>query len=103
MEKEKQLFEKCQLIGEVLDGELHILEHCDPDKEEGFRVYHAKGYCFTIDKEYCCEPEDIESFGNTHADGYYYGFCSNYEGFNALSLDEAINMCNGILDRINAY
>lgn len=93
----KRLYEIIEATGETLNGSLHILETSDnfkTDEKEGkFRVYHAKGFCFDVEKEYACEPEEVKDFEGVDIDGFIYSFYAEWEGFdNNLSLNEAFNI-----------
>ena len=92
--KEKTLFDLVHTQYEVADlvNKVHIIDVSEHDTR--YRIYHADGYSFTINKE--LDPsEGADWWTNkpqTDEDGYTYGFNSLWEGFKSLSLDEAIGM-----------
>lgn len=94
---EKRLYEVVEATGETLNGSLHIIdtsERYKTDEREGkFRVYHANGFCFDVEKEYVCEPDEVKDFEGVESDGFTYSFFAEWEGFdNSLSLTEAFDL-----------
>lgn len=98
---EKRLYEVVEDIGETLNGSLHIIDTSDKynvDEREGkFRVYHSKGFCFDVEKEYTCEPDEVKDYKGVEADGFTYSFYAEWEGFdNSLTLKEAFELINNV-------
>lgn len=93
---EKKLFDLIEKTGETLSGGLHIIDTSDvlkADEDEGkFRVYHSKGYCFDVEKEYCCEPDEVNEYEGVDKDGYCYTFFAEWEGFDSLTLQKAYDL-----------
>jgi hypothetical protein len=94
---EKRLYEVVEATGETLNGSLHIIdtsERYKTDERGGkFRVYHANGFCFDVEKEYCCGPDEVKDFEGVESDGFTYSFFAEWEGFdNNLSLAEAFEL-----------
>jgi hypothetical protein len=93
---EKRLYEIVEATGETLNGSLHILNTSESkaDEREGkFRVYHAKGYCFDVEKEYACEPDEVKDLEGVESDGFTYTFYAEWEGFdNNLTVKEAFEL-----------
>lgn len=86
--RERQLFNHVEGIGETLNGEIHIIDMTDKPAVEGeqkFRVYHEKGYCFDISKECVDERKNGKLI-------YDYVFLAEWEGFNKLDVNEAIKL-----------
>lgn len=96
MTNEKILFEMINDLSEGVFGKVHIINTSEPylnDAFEGkFRVYHADGYCFDIEKVYVCEPAEISNYEFIEDDGYTYSFFSEYEGFKQNSISDIIEL-----------
>lgn len=89
-DKYQELFELITSIGEILEGDLHIIDttehhYCGGPKK--FRIYHKEGYCFDVMKEIETEDEDT---GETLT--YYYDFYTEWDGFIELDVDQAIEL-----------
>lgn len=86
---EKQIFEYIESRGELLEGDIHIIDTSDEfpchDKDRCYRVYHSNGYCFDIKREYVCDPSEIGQFDDVHSDGFHYEFFTEWGGFENLS------------------
>jgi len=94
---DKRLYEVVEATGETLTGSLHIIdtsEQYKSDEREGkFRVYHSKGFCFDVKKEYVCEPDEVGSYDGVESDGFTYSYYTEWEGFdNTLTLKEAFKL-----------
>lgn len=84
---EQKIFDLVQEIGEILDGDLHVIDKTSynmpiPDSWE-FRVYHAGGFCFDVKKE--AEYDD----GGDKITGYNYAYYAEWDGFGLLTEDAA--------------
>lgn len=85
MTTEQEIYELLEKVGEVLEGEFHIIPNDEPqcEGEGAFRVYHAQGYCFDVVKEISDEDEDVT----------YYSFLEQWDGFkNDLTAKGALKM-----------
>jgi hypothetical protein len=87
--KNKTLFCLIDSIGERLEGDFHIIDntelvHCDGERT--YRIYHKDGYCFDISKELESENEE------TGEENFYYGFFSEWPGFDDLKVEKAIEL-----------
>lgn len=75
---EQKLFELVDSIGEMLEGDLHIIDNTESYPVEGekvYRVYHKDGYCWDIRKT--AETEDEET-GEILK--YNYDYLEEWEG-----------------------
>ena len=92
----KALYDFIEGIGEILKGDVHILgtsaEFKHDEREGSFRVYHKKGYCFDVKKEYICEPDEVGSFEDVEKDGFSYTFFCEWEGFEKITPIRAISL-----------
>lgn len=86
---DKEIYDLIAGIGEVLQGELHIIDqtyaHTVDEREGEFRVYHSSGYCIDVKKEYVCEPGDVKYFDDVDEDGFVYSWFSEWDGFHAIA------------------
>jgi hypothetical protein len=93
--KNKEIFDLVHNIGEGIFHSLHIINISD-EYENGlkYRIYHSDGYCFEITREEIENLDDfISEFGNINIGEYYYSFQYDlFDGFNILTIDEAINL-----------
>lgn len=89
--KEQQFFELTQQLGEGIFGEVHIIDMTDDWRKLGgecvYRVYSADGYCITSEKY-----EDTEGESEEYTTYRYYFASDEFEGFEEISIDNAINM-----------
>jgi hypothetical protein len=85
---EQTLFELLNETGELLEGEIHIIDISDscPDDECSYRVYHKKGYCFDIKK---IANYDIESGEHIN---FEYSFYAGWDGFSEIDTEKAIQL-----------
>lgn len=85
---EKRLFKLVDSIGEILEGDLHIIDmtpeynECEGEKE--YRAYLKDGYCFDIKKEAKYDDETGKR------KGWYYFFYSEWDGFEECTVKKAI-------------
>lgn len=97
--KNKQLFDLVHNMGDGLFPSLHIIDMSD-ECEDGikYRIYHSDGYCFEVEEENIENIEDfISEFGNVNIGECYYSFQSDlFDGFNVLTIEEAINLISKI-------
>ena len=88
----KKLYDLIETKGELLNGSIHIIDTSDKykvDEREGkFRVYHFRGICFDIEKEYVCEPNEIKDFKEAEKDGFVYTYFGEWEGFENITVKE---------------
>lgn len=88
MNYEKKLFDVIDEFGEILNGDLHIIDASDEYPctagDRKYRVYHKKGYCFDVEKEFIYDNED-ETKGH-----FEYTFLSEWDGFKKLTVQAAI-------------
>lgn len=92
--KAKKLFDMCYNANQGIHGKLHIVNISKSnieDEEMKYRIYHADGYCFEIEriKIDLAEDEMCESMIGKHE--YLYGD-NNYEGFKELTIEKAITL-----------
>lgn len=89
MNKQEQLFNLIEEIGEIIEGDIHIIDTSEQigDDEKTFRVYHKDGYCFDVSK--ITEEEDEQTGIPIVFD---YTFYSQWDGFNKLTIDKAIEI-----------
>lgn len=85
---EEQLFELVSELGEILEGDLHIIDMSDEypeyEGEQSFRVYHKQGFCLDVKREanYDVETDDFINWD--------YYFCSEWNGFDPCTPKLAI-------------
>ena len=60
--------------------------------DEFIKIYHGKGHCFELEKEYICEPDEVSNFEGVYKDGYCYTFCEPWDGYTEIGLDKAIEL-----------
>jgi hypothetical protein len=91
--KNKILFDLVNNIGEGLFISLHIIDITE-EADITYRIYHDKGYCFNVEREYMEAKEFYNKEERKEAiDGYFYYFQSDlFEGFETLTIDEAIEL-----------
>lgn len=61
---------------------------------EFIKIYHGKGHCFDLTKEYICDIDDVENYENVYKDGYCYTFCEPWDGFTQIGIEKAIKLLN---------
>lgn len=85
----KKLFDLVDYKGELLEGDLHILDSTDSfyEGEKEYRVYHKDGYCFDVKKEI---GEEDEETGDVIF--WEYSLYSEWDGFKELTVEKAINL-----------
>ena len=62
--------------------------------DESIKIYHGKGHCFELKKEYICEPDEVLNFDGVCDDGYCYTFFEPWDGFTETGIDKAIELLN---------
>ena len=55
-----RVFNLLQKISDGLYGKIHIVDASEDEDVEGYRIYHADGYCieFTLEPEYDCDTDE---------------------------------------------
>jgi len=93
----KILFDLCEKNGEGIYNKVHIIDNSRfSDEKKEYRIYHSAGYCFDVIKERVYLAED-ESNDSIIDDDYYYYFAEGmFEGFNQITIEEAINLLKEI-------
>lgn len=88
--EEEKLFELISELGEMLEGDLHIIDMSDEypitEGDKKFRVYHKQGFCFDLEKIFV-EDEMVEG-----KDGFEYSFYSEWDGFDPCTVEKAIEV-----------
>lgn len=80
---ERDLFDLVEGIGEILLGDLHIIDAnlfdqwADEEDKQTFRVYHGDGYCIDVIKE--AEYDEEGNFVK-----YDYSFCEHWDEFKKI-------------------
>jgi hypothetical protein len=89
MNKQEQLFNLIEEKGEIMEGDIHIIDTTEHigEGEKTFRIYHKDGYCFDVSKYIKEENEETEE-----AISFDYSFYSEWEGFDKLTIDNAIKI-----------
>lgn len=96
--EEKELFDLCKEIGEIIYGSIHIINTSTTTDEEKYRVYNSDGYCFDIGKVEISSDDDT----NTEAiDGYEYTYFSEWDGFKEYKIYTAISDLAFLKARLN--
>ena len=91
--KNKDLFEIIHSLGESVTNLYNIIQILN-DIDVMYKVYHADGYCFQIEREFISDLDEfINEFGNVNDGEYYYSFDSTmFEGFTPISVENAIKL-----------
>ena len=89
MNKEKELFDLVDKIGECLTGDFHIISSSDSEWEDdskSFRIYHKSGICVDISREEICNENtgEFESFE--------YDFNEEWDGFKRIGISLLIKL-----------
>lgn len=95
MEPMVKLYSAVAKIGEVIEGELHIIDNSntfEPDGGGEFRVYHKAGYCFDVKREYICEPEEVDQYDDVYKDGFSYSVFDEWDGFKTMTVNRYIKL-----------
>lgn len=99
MSKERQIFqlvEKLSELEEIPKIGIHDSSSGEPF-ETSFRIYHADGYCWDVEKEeYVCEPEDVEECIGVDEDGCVYRFTESWDGFTETGIDKALEILKSV-------
>lgn len=86
---EKELYDLVHSIGEVISGDMHIIDTSDQYKEHEdcgqYRMYHKKGYCIDVEKYVRLEREDGEVV-------FDYSFYDEWEGFLKVNIQTYYNI-----------
>lgn len=93
---EQQIFEEVDRIGELLEGELHIIDMSDELKKESwgekqYRIYHSNGYCVDIFK--IMSKEDYET-GEPLA--HIYEVLQEWDGFEEIDEKELLKILKDV-------
>ena len=70
---EQRLFRLVDIHGELLKGDLHIIDISD-DFNKKYRINHKSGYCLDVKEEYNIELEIAE-----------YSWYSSFDGFKKIT------------------
>lgn len=94
---ERKIYEACSSVGECLEGNLHIIDSTPSvmSENDSFRVYHKFGYCFDVTRERICDEKDYDDYIDDYAmesDGCTYTFSSEWEGFESLTPERALQL-----------
>lgn len=84
----QQIFDKCESVGEVITGKLHVILHEQDWDKCVFRVYHSDGYCFDVTRE-LNSVEDTEE-----SESYCYSFYSEWDEFSPCDENKAMELLN---------
>lgn len=88
---EQLIFEAVDKIGEILDGDLHIIDNTEAHPVEGeksYRVYQKEGFCFDIKK---VVEQENEKTGEIEKYDYQF-YCEWDGGFFALNKERALEL-----------
>jgi len=83
MDKDQELFNLVDQLGEICEGKLHIIDTSEYEVSQ-YRVYHADGYCFDISREPMFDEDSV----------IVYCFYSQWDEFKELTVDKAIELIN---------
>lgn len=87
---EEKLFELVEELGEILEGELHIIDMSDEypeyEGEQKFRIYHKQGFCFDVERvaNYDTETDEFIEWD--------YNFYSEWDGFDPCTPEKSIEV-----------
>lgn len=98
------LFNILHDLGEMLEGDVHIIDISESpydDVDKKYRIYHARGYCIDIGREYCCEPDQVSEYEGVYEDGYNYTYFCEWDGFVSLMEDDVLNVMQDFINKLN--
>lgn len=94
MKTDKEIFTLIHAQGEVLTGDLHIIDttaspKCS-DEDCSYRIYHNSGFCIDVQREFICDPDEVSQYDNVSPDGFNYSWFAEWEGFHSVANNDQL-------------
>ena len=90
MEITQKIFNELERLGELLEGQIHIIDISDDVDEyyteKKYRVYHSDGYCIDIRQVSTIDEETDKVIS------YYYDSYQEWEGFNKIKEEDLLGI-----------